>query len=59
METTNPIAVLGGGNGAHCMAADLALAGYDVNLCELPAFRESFRILFVWIGDSHRRARTR
>ena len=43
METTKPIAVLGGGNGAHCMAADLALAGYDVNLCELPAFRESFR----------------
>ncbi len=38
-----PIAVLGGGNGGQCMAADLTLAGWDVNLCELPAFAESFR----------------
>lgn len=29
-----PICVLGGGNGAQCMAADLTLAGRRVNLCE-------------------------
>lgn len=33
-----PVAVLGGGNGGHCMAADLALAGYRVNFYELPDF---------------------
>lgn len=33
-----PIAVLGGGNGAQTMAADLALAGHDVHLYEHPSF---------------------
>jgi opine dehydrogenase len=31
-----PIAVLGGGNGGHCMAADLTLAGFKVHWYELP-----------------------
>lgn len=38
------IAVLGGGNGAHAMAADLTLKGLEVNLCEAPEFKESLRI---------------
>ena len=38
-----PIAVLGGGHGAHAMAADLALAGHEVRLCEHPRFVERFR----------------
>jgi opine dehydrogenase len=36
------IAVLGGGHGAHAMAADLSLKGYEVNLCEAPEFEEGF-----------------
>src|SRR4051794_33648953 len=32
------IAVLGAGNGGHCMAADLSLGGREVVLCELPGF---------------------
>jgi opine dehydrogenase len=35
------IAVLGGGNGAHAMAADLALAGHEIRLAELPVFEEA------------------
>ncbi len=35
------IAVLGGGNGAHAMSADLTLAGYKVNMYELPRFRKN------------------
>ena len=38
-----PIAVLGGGNGGHCMAADLTLAGYQVNFYEHPSFETNFR----------------
>jgi opine dehydrogenase len=41
--TSKPIAVFGAGNGGHCMAADLALAGHEVILCELPEFREGLR----------------
>ena len=36
------IAVLGGGNGGHAVAANLALNGYKVNFFELPRFAESF-----------------
>ena len=32
------IAILGGGNGAHTMAGDLALRGYGVRMWEDPAF---------------------
>jgi opine dehydrogenase len=34
-------AVLGAGNGGFCMAADLALRGFEVRLFELPAFGHS------------------
>ena len=37
-----PIAVLGGGNGGHTMAADLTLAGYEVHFYEHPSFQSSF-----------------
>jgi len=37
------VAVLGGGNGTHAMAADLTLKGLEVNMCEAPEFQESFR----------------
>ena len=36
------IAVLGGGHGAHAMAADLTLKGFEVNICEAPEFKDSF-----------------
>ena len=36
------IAVLGGGNGGHAIAANLCLAGFKVNFFELPLFAESF-----------------
>jgi opine dehydrogenase len=34
------VAILGGGSGAHAMAADLALAGHEIRLAELPAFEK-------------------
>jgi len=37
------IAVLGGGNGAYAMAADLTIKGYEVNLCESSLFSEGFK----------------
>jgi opine dehydrogenase len=37
------IGVLGGGNGAFAMAADLTVKGYEVNLCESPLFGEGFK----------------
>ena len=36
------IAVLGGGNGGHTMAADLAMKGYRVRLWEHPDFKDAF-----------------
>jgi len=36
------VAVLGGGNGGHAVAAELALAGYKVNFFELPQFAANF-----------------
>jgi opine dehydrogenase len=36
------IAVLGGGNGACSLAADLVSRGYSVNLAELPSYAEKF-----------------
>lgn len=35
------IAVLGGGNGAHAMSADLTMAGYKINMYELPRFEKN------------------
>jgi opine dehydrogenase len=40
------IAVLGGGNGGHAMAADLTRKGYEVFFCEAPEFKESFSTTF-------------
>lgn len=40
MQSSNPVAVLGAGSGGHCMSADLALAGHEVLLFELPEFAE-------------------
>lgn len=36
------VAVLGGGNGGHAVAANLSLAGFKVNFFELPKFSDSF-----------------
>lgn len=41
MKDVKRIAVLGGGNAAHAMAADLALKGFEVNMCEIPEFKEN------------------
>src|SRR4030043_228815 len=38
----NLIAVLGGGNGGHAVAANLSLSGFKVNFFELPKFAGSF-----------------
>jgi opine dehydrogenase len=38
IQSSAKVAVLGAGNGGHCMAADLSLAGLEVVLCELPEF---------------------
>jgi len=35
------VAVLGGGNGGHAVAANLSMAGFKVNFFELPLFAES------------------
>jgi opine dehydrogenase len=45
MGNTMKIAVMGGGNSAQTMAADLALAGHDVTLCDLPRFAKNIRPL--------------
>jgi opine dehydrogenase len=36
------VTVLGGGSGAHAMAADLTLKGLEVTICEAPEFEGSF-----------------
>ena len=46
------IAVLGGGNGAHTMAADLTLKGFEVTLCEAPEFEANFRTTLEQQGVS-------
>lgn len=38
-----PVAVLGGGNLGHTIAADLTLSGYNVNFYEHPQFVETFK----------------
>ena len=34
------IAVLGGGNGGHAVAAEMALAGHEVRMYEDPKFKK-------------------
>lgn len=41
------MAVLGGGNGAHMMAAELKLRGHEVRLFEMPAFKPRLDRLFT------------
>ncbi|MFO7773171.1 MAG: NAD/NADP octopine/nopaline dehydrogenase family protein [Dehalococcoidia bacterium] len=36
------VAILGGGNGAHAMAADLTVKGLEVTICEAPEFKVGF-----------------
>jgi opine dehydrogenase len=43
---TDVVAVLGGGHGAHAMAADLMSRGFAVNLFEMPEFEANLRTLF-------------
>ncbi len=43
---TDTVAILGGGHGAHAMAADLASRGFAVNMHEMPEFRDGLRELF-------------
>ena len=40
------IAILGGGNGAHTMAADFTLKGHTVNLYEMPQFKTKMQKVF-------------
>ncbi|MCE2603881.1 NAD(P)-binding domain-containing protein, partial [Pseudomonas aeruginosa] len=40
------VAVLGGGNGAHALAADLTNRGYLVNLYEMPRFKKNMTKVF-------------
>ena len=40
------VAILGGGHGAHAMAADLSSRGFSVNLFEMPEFAGGLRELF-------------
>jgi len=37
------VAVLGGGNGAHAVVADLTFAGYEVNMFEFPQFKSNIQ----------------
>ena len=49
-ETNNlrsvPVAVLGGGNAAHALAADLADRGFKVNMYEMPQFKHQMKHVF-------------
>ena len=44
--TPKKIAVLGGGNGAHTMAAEFAMRGHTVNLYEMPQFKNNMKKVF-------------
>ena len=44
--TPKKIAVLGGGNGAHTMAAEMTLKGHTVNLYEMPQYRHNMEKVF-------------
>lgn len=45
--TISKVAVMGGGNGSHTIAADLALKGLSVNLFEMEAFARSMQQVFA------------
>src|SRR5215813_878879 len=39
--SVSSLTILGGGNTAFAVAANLTLAGFEVTLCEVPAFRHT------------------
>ena len=41
-----PVAILGGGNAAHALAADLSNRGFKVNLYEMPRFKHQMKKVF-------------
>ena len=43
---TQTVAILGGGHGAHSMAADLVSRGFAVNIYEMPEFKDDLKQLF-------------
>ena len=45
MNKGSKIAVLGGGGNPQTMAADFALAGHEVTLCELPQFSQKIELI--------------
>ena len=52
--TPKKIAVLGGGNGAHTMAAELSLKGHTVTLYEMPRFKNNMKKVFETKNDAIR-----
>ena len=50
------IAVLGGGNGAHIMAADMAAKGHIVNMYNMPQYKHEMQPVFdsggVWVDGA-------
>lgn len=46
VSSPKKIAVLGGGNGAHTMAAEFTLKGHTVNLYEMPQFKANMQKVF-------------
>ncbi|SHJ76042.1 NAD-dependent glycerol-3-phosphate dehydrogenase N-terminus [Dethiosulfatibacter aminovorans DSM 17477] len=46
MNNKKTITVLGGGHGAHAMAADLTLRGYEVTMFEMPEYKGNLEQLF-------------
>ena len=44
--STMRVAVMGGGNGAHTIAADLALKGLSVNMFEMAEFADQMKLVF-------------
>lgn len=45
-KINQPIAILGGGNAAHGLAADLTRQGYSVHLYEMPQFKDNMAQVF-------------
>lgn len=46
MKSRMNVAVLGGGNGAHAMAADLTRKGYTVKMYEMPEYKTNMQKVF-------------
>lgn len=46
MMERKPVAVLGGGNAAHALAADLSNRGFKVNMYEMPKFKHQMKKVF-------------